>query len=58
MQRLDSIANTLFHTLQLMREGFHISAYLLIGNPGVYLRGLNIRMPEDAAHGFNGYTVR
>ena len=58
MQSLDSIANTFFHTLQLMRKGFHIPAYLLIGNPGVYLRGLNIGMPENPAHGFDGYAVR
>lgn len=58
MQRLDCIANTLLHTFQLMRKGFHIPAYLLVGNPGVYLRGLNIRMSENPAYGFDGYAVR
>ena len=58
MLSLDSIANTLFHTLQLMRKGFHIPAYLLVGNPGVYLGGLNIRMSENLAYGFDGYAVR
>lgn len=58
MRSLDSIANTLFHTLQFMRKGFHIPAYLLVGNPGVYLRGLDVRISKNPAHGFNGYAVR
>lgn len=58
MQNLDSITNVLFHPFQLMREGFHVPAYLLVGNPGIYLRGLNIGMSENPAHCFDGYAVR
>ena len=55
---LDSFTNILLHTLQLMRQGFHIPAYLLVGYPGVYLRGLYIRVSENTAHGFDWYAVR
>lgn len=55
---LDSPANVLLHILQLVREGFHITAYLLIGYSGVNLRGLDIGVPEDSTHSFDGYTVR
>ena len=33
-------------------------AYLLGGDFGVYLRGLDVRVPQQAAHGFDGYAVR
>ena len=41
-----------------MRQGFHVLAYLLGGDFGVYLRGLDVRVPQQAAHGFDGYAVR
>lgn len=41
-----------------MRQGFHVLAYLLGGDFGVYLRGLDVRVPQQAAHRFDGYAVR
>lgn len=55
---LNSFTDILLHTLQLMRQGLHIPAYLLIGYPGVYLGGLDIRVSENTAHGFDWYAVR
>lgn len=55
---LDSFTDILLHTLQLMRQGFHIPAYLLIGYPGIYLGGLNICVSENTANGFDRYAMR
>ena len=55
---LDSFTDILLHTLQFVREGFHIPAYLLIGDSGIYLRGFDIRVSENTAHGFDRYAVR
>ena len=55
--RLDGFADTFLHTLQLPREGFHVPAYLLVGYPGVYLRGLNVGVPQNTADRFDGYAV-
>ena len=55
---LNSFADILLHTLQLVRKGFHIPAYLLVGYPGVYLGGLYICMSENTAHGFDRYAMR
>jgi len=41
-----------------VRQGFHVLAYLLGGDFGVYLRGLDVRVPQQAAHRFDGYAVR
>lgn len=49
---LDSFTDILLHSLQLMRQGFHIPAYLLIGYPGVYLRGLDIGVSEKYSSPF------
>lgn len=51
------MADVLLHILQLVRQGFHVPAYLLGGDFGVYLRGLDVRVPQQSAHGLNGYTV-
>ena len=40
-----------------MRQGFHVLTYLLGGDFGVYLRGLDIRVPQQSAHGLNRHTV-
>ena len=41
-----------------MRQGFHVLAYLLGGDFGVNLGGFYIRVPQKAAHGFDGHAVR
>ena len=43
---LNGSADILLHLLQLVRQGFHVLAYLLGGDFGVYLRGLDIRVPQ------------
>ena len=56
--KLNSSADILLHIFQLVRQGFHVLAYLLGGDFGVNLGGLYVGMPQKAAHRFNGYTVR
>ena len=41
-----------------MRQGFHVLAYLLGGDFGVNLGGFYVRVPQKAAHRFDGYAVR
>ena len=55
--KLNSSADILLHILQLVRQGFHVLTYLLGGDFGVYLRGLDVSVTEKPADGFNGYTV-
>ena len=55
---LYSFTDIFFHTLQLVRKGFHIPTYLLIGDSGIYLASLYIRVSENTAHGFDWYAVR
>ncbi len=37
---------------------FHVAADLLVGYPGIYLGGFQIRMPQKTAYGLDGHTVR
>ena len=54
----DGIAYFLLHLFQLMGQDFHVAADLLVGYPGIYLGGFQIRMPQKTAYGLDGYTVR
>ena len=54
----DGIAYLLLHLFQLMGQDFHVAADLLVGYPGIYLGGFQIRMPQKTAYGLDGYTVR
>ena len=54
----DGIAYLLLHLFQLMGQDFHVAADLLVGYPGIYLGGFQIRMPQKAAYGLDGHTVR
>ena len=54
----DGIAYFLLHLFQLMGQDFHVAADLLVGYPGIYLGGFQIRMPQKTAYGLAGYTVR
>ena len=54
----DGIAYFLLHLFQLMGQDFHVAADLLVGYPGIYLGGFQIRMPQKAAYGLDGHTVR
>ena len=51
------ITDTLFHILQFCRQLSHILTNLLIGDFSVYLRGLDVRMPQQSADGLNGYSI-
>ncbi len=42
----DGIAYFLLHLFQLMGQDFHVAADLLVGYPGIYLGGFQIRMPQ------------
>lgn len=42
----DGIAYLLLHLFQLMGQDFHVAADLLVGYPGIYLGGFQIRMPQ------------
>jgi hypothetical protein len=52
------IAYFLLHLFQLMGQDFHVAADLLVGYPGIYLGGFQIRMPQKTAYGLDGHTVR
>mgnify|MGYP007098454358 FL=1 len=54
----DGIAYLLLHLFQLMGQDFHVAADLLVGYPGIYLGGFQIRMPQKTAYGLDGHTVR
>ena len=54
----DGIAYFLLHLFQLMGQDFHVAADLLVGYPGIYLGGFQIRMPQKTAYGLDGHTVR
>ena len=54
----DGIAYLLLHLFQLVGQDFHVAADLLVGYPGIYLGGFQIRMPQKTAYGLDGYTVR
>ena len=41
-----------------MGQDFHVAADLLVGYPGIYLGGFQIRMPQKTAYGLDGHTVR
>ncbi len=48
----------LLRLFQLMGQDFHVAADLLVGYPGIYLGGFQIRMPQKTAYGLDGHTVR
>lgn len=52
------VTDTLFHILQLCRQCRHILTNLLIGDFGVNLRGLDVRMSQQSADGLDGYSIR
>ena len=54
----DGIAYLLLHLFQLMGQDFHVAADLLVGYPGIYLGGFQIRMTQKTAYGLDGHTVR
>ena len=54
----DGIAYFLLHLFQLMGQDFHVAADLLVGYPGIYLGGFQIRMTQKTAYGLDGHTVR
>ena len=54
----DGIAYLLLHLFQLMGQDFHVAADLLVGYPGIYLGGFQIRMTQKTAYGIDGHTVR
>ena len=54
----DGIAYLLLHLFQLVGQDFHVAADLLVGYPGIYLGGFQIRMPQKTAYGLDGHTVR
>ena len=41
-----------------MGQDFHVAADLLVGYPGIYLGGFQIRMTQKTAYGLDGHTVR
>ena len=55
---LNGSADILLHILQLVRQGFHVLAYLLGGDFGVNLGVFYVRVSQKAAHRFDGYAVR
>lgn len=50
----DGIAYLLLHLFQLMGQDFHVAADLLVGYPGIYLGGFQIRMTQKTAYGLDG----
>ena len=51
------VTDTLFHILQFCRQLSHILTNLLIGDFGIYLRGLDVRMSQQSADGLDGYSI-
>ena len=50
-------ANAFLHIPQLVGQQFQVLTYLLGGYLRVDLSGLYVGMPQQAADGFNGYSV-
>ena len=42
---------------QTLGKSRHVAAYLFIGDLRVNLGGLDVRVPENPAYGFDGYAV-